>query len=133
MYIKKIIAISGSLRTNSSNHAILQYFGSLVPEGIDYTIYDGLAQLPHFDPGPDNDQAHIRVTELRRILAEADGIIICSPEYAFGVPGSLKNLLDWTVGGGSLERKPLAFNHRFYRRGACACVALEAYIEKCFG
>jgi|SRR6185503_2493716 len=105
---KKIVAISGSLRAGSSNHIILQYLGGLIPADVDYVIYSGVAQLPHFDPGLDNSDPPETVSNLRQLLAEADGIIICSPEYAFGVPGSLKNLLDWTVGSGSLEGKPLA-------------------------
>jgi len=105
---KNIVAIPGSLRAGSSNHAILNYLGSLVPAGINYLIYDGLAQLPHFDPGLDNENLPAAVSELRKLLAEADGVIICSPEYAYGVPGSLKNLLDWTVGSDSLEGRPLA-------------------------
>lgn len=105
---KKVIAISGSLRAGSSNHTILQYLAGLAPAGVDYVIYGGLAQLPHFDPGLDNGHPLETVSSLRHLLAEANGVIICSPEYAFGVPGSLKNLLDWTVGSGSLEGKPLA-------------------------
>jgi chromate reductase len=105
---KKILAISGSLRAGSSNHAVLRFFGEMAPVGLKYNIYDGLAQLPHFDPGLDNDDPPATVTALRKNLAEADGIIICTPEYAFGVPGSLKNALDWTVSGGSLSDKPLA-------------------------
>jgi len=105
---KKIVAISGSLRAGSSNHIILQYLAGLTPADVDYIIYSGVAQLPHFDPGLDNSDPPETVSSLRQLLAEADGIIICSPEYAFGVPGSLKNLLDWTVGSGSLEGKPLA-------------------------
>lgn len=106
---RNILAISGSLRAGSSNHAILRYLGSFVPTGINYAIYDGLASLPHFDPGLDNDeQIPETVAALRKLLVSADAVIICSPEYAFGVPGSLKNLLDWTVGSGSLEGKPLA-------------------------
>lgn len=105
---KKILAISGSLRAGSSNHAILRYLGRLAPGNIEYTIYDGLSQLPHFDPGLDNDDPPETVTALRKLLSEADGIIICTPEYAYGVPGSLKNALDWTVSSGSLVDKPLA-------------------------
>jgi len=105
---KKIVAISGSLRAGSSNHAILNFLKSLTPPTIDYVIYDGLASLPHFDPGLDGDDPPEKVTELRELLAGADGIIICTPEYAYGVPGSLKNALDWTVSSGSLVDKPLA-------------------------
>jgi chromate reductase len=105
---KKILAISGSLRVGSSNHAILLFLGTLAPQGLDYTIYAGLAQLPHFDPGLDNNEPPETVTAFRKLITEADGIIICTPEYAYGVPGSLKNALDWTVSSGSLVDKPLA-------------------------
>ena len=105
---KKILAISGSLRGGSSNHAILRFIGQMAPEYNEYVIYDGLSQLPHFDPGLDNDDPPETVTALRQLLTEADGIIICTPEYAYGVPGSLKNALDWTVSSGSLVGKPLA-------------------------
>jgi len=105
---KKILAISGSLRAGSSNHAILKFLGKLAPANVDYTIYDGLSQLPHFDPGLDDDDPPEAIVELRNLLSEADGIIICTPEYAYGVPGSLKNALDWTVSSGSLVDRPLA-------------------------
>ena len=105
---KNILAISGSLRSVSSNHAVLQYLGTLAPAGVNYSIYNGLADIPHFDPGLDNDDAPAAVTCFRELLAKADGIIICTPEYAYGVPGTLKNALDWTVSSGSLSEKPLA-------------------------
>lgn len=104
---KKILAISGSLRPGS-NHAILRFLGELAPTGVDYNIYDGLASIPHFDPGLDNDAPPATVAEFRKLLAGADGIVICTPEYAYGVPGTLKNALDWTVSSGSLSEKPLA-------------------------
>lgn len=105
---KNILAISGSLRSGSSNHAVLQYLGRMAPAGVNYSIYNGLAEIPHFDPGLDNDDPPATVTGFRQLLAEADGIIICTPEYAYGVPGTLKNALDWTVSSGSLSEKPLA-------------------------
>jgi len=105
---KNILAISGSLRKGSSNHNILRFLGTIMPADFDYAIYDGLAQLPHFDPGFDNDNPPAQVTEFRELLNAADGIIICTPEYAFGVPGSLKNALDWTVSSGSLDNKKVA-------------------------
>ena len=105
---KKIFAISGSLRPGSSNHAILRFLKEMATENVEFTIYDGLARLPHFDPGLDNDTPPDEVTRFRTLIAEADGIVICTPEYAFGVPGSLKNSLDWTVSSGSFVDKPFA-------------------------
>ena len=68
-------------------------------------IYDGLGRLPHFD---DSKEEYTEVTRWRKLIKESDGVLICSPEYAFGVPGSLKNALDWTVSTGELVHKPLA-------------------------
>jgi chromate reductase len=103
----KIIAICGSLRAQSSNLALLRAATNL---GIDVQIYDGLGSLPHFNPDDDVEGATPppAVTELRTLLAEADGILISSPEYAHGVPGSLKNALDWLVSDGALVDKPVA-------------------------
>src|SRR3569833_2059023 len=106
--MKNIFAISGSLRAGSSNHTILQYLCGSMTDDINYAIYDGLANIPAFDPGLDNDNPPAAVTDLRQKIAEADAIIICTPEYAYGVPGALKNALDWTVSSGSLSGKPLA-------------------------
>jgi chromate reductase len=106
--MKKIIAISGSLRRGSSNHAILQYLGSTAPANVEYTIYHDLALIPAFDPGLDTDTPPAAVASLRKLLTEADGLIICTPEYAFGVPGQLKNMLDWIVSSSSLVDKPVA-------------------------
>lgn len=102
-----ILAIPGSLRTGSSNHAILKYLATKVPAEIEYAIYDDLALIPPFDPGLDNDSPSAIIQKLRQLLDEASGIIICTPEYAFGVPGQLKNMLDWLVSSGSLVDKPV--------------------------
>ncbi|MFD2871442.1 NADPH-dependent FMN reductase [Mucilaginibacter ximonensis] len=106
--MKRLLAISGSLRNGSSNHAILQHLGTLLQPDIEYTIYDDLANIPAFDPALDNDMPPAAVANLRKLLAEADGVIICTPEYAFGVPGALKNMLDWLVSSSSLVDKPVA-------------------------
>ena len=101
----KILAISGSLRANSSNNTILDAIEKMMPAGVDFFIYRGLGSLPQFD---DPEQIPITVSVWRKHLQEADAVLICTPEYAFGVPGSLKNALDWTVGSGELVNKPLA-------------------------
>ena len=106
--MKRILAISGSLRAGSTNHQILKHLGNLVPAGVSYHIYNGLALIPPFDPGNDDDYPPESVFELRELLKQVDGVIICTPEYAFGVPGQLKNMLDWTVSSGSFSEKPVA-------------------------
>lgn len=105
---KQIFAISGSLRSGSSNHNILNYLKSLAPQDVSFNIYDGLATIPPFDPGNDNDAPPESVMKFRNLIADADGIIICTPEYAFGIPGQLKNALDWTVSSGSFSGKSTA-------------------------
>lgn len=101
----KILAVSGSLRGNSSNAIILEAIEKMVPPQVEFFIYKGLGGLPHFD---DAEEAPIAVTVWRKHLQDADAVLICSPEYAFGVPGSLKNAIEWTVGSGELVNKPLA-------------------------
>jgi chromate reductase len=105
---KSIFSIPGSLRAGSSNHTILQFLGGIAPNDIDFTIYEHLSLIPPFDPGLDNDAPPAPVTELRNAIAAANAVIICTPEYAFGVPGQLKNALDWLVGSSTLVDKPVA-------------------------
>ena len=101
----KILAISGSLRANSSNAIMLKAIEQLMPARVDFFVYKGLAELPPFD---DADDTPITVSVWRKHLQDADAVLVCSPEYAFGVPGSLKNAFDWTVGSGEMVNKPLA-------------------------
>ena len=102
-----ILAISGSLRASSTNTRLIRANAALVPEVMELTMFDGLADLPHFSPDLDGDDPPASVQNLRKLLNEADGVLICTPEYAFGVPGSLKNALDWTVSSGEFYRKPV--------------------------
>lgn len=100
----KILAISGSLRIGSSNTALLNAAANLVPDTT-FKLYEGLADLPHFNPELDDSSAP--VNNLRTLLHEADGVLICTPEYAYGIPGVLKNALDWTVSTGEFAGKPV--------------------------
>ncbi|MCW3122750.1 MAG: NAD(P)H-dependent oxidoreductase [Flavipsychrobacter sp.] len=100
-----ILAISGSLRENSSNSSIINAAAGFADDNINFTIYKGLGSLPHFD---DSKEPAPEVLEWRQLLRNADGILICQPEYAFGVAGVLKNALDWTVTTADLAYKPLA-------------------------
>jgi NAD(P)H-dependent FMN reductase len=104
----KILAISGSLRTNSSNTNILRLLAMMAPENVQVSLYEGLGGLPHFNPVLDDENSSEPVKELRTLLSSSHGVIICTPEYAFGIPGSLKNALDWTVSTGEFTNKPVA-------------------------
>lgn len=104
----KILAISGSLRERSSNTAILLAAVALAPPDISISIYKTLGELPHFNPDLDNETVPASVTDWRDRLKESDGVIICTPEYAHGIPGVLKNALDWIVSSGEFMNKPTA-------------------------
>lgn len=103
----RILAISGSLRRSSSNSSLLRAAVNLAPKGVEITLYDGLADLPHFNPDLEGSEPSA-VLDFRLQLERSDGVLISSPEYAHGVPGSLKNALDWVVGSGELVDKPVA-------------------------
>ncbi len=104
----KILAISGSTRQSSSNLNLIKAIAELTSAIFTTTIFDGLSALPHFNPDLDNEDAPDQVKDFRRQLREADGILICSPEYAIGVPGTLKNAIDWTVSSMEFSQKPVA-------------------------
>ncbi|WP_261306202.1 NADPH-dependent FMN reductase [Paenibacillus andongensis] len=104
----KVLAISGSLRQKSSNTALMHAIVGLARENMVFTIYNGLGDLPHFNPDLDVDDGPVSVLELRSQLNEADAVLICTPEYGNGVPGVLKNALDWLVSSGQFMNKPTA-------------------------
>lgn len=102
------LAISGSLRAASSNTILLRAAAALAPDTVKIALYDGLGDLPHFNPDLDVETAPPSVADFRARLQASDGVLICSPEYAHGVPGTLKNALDWIVGSGEFIGKPVA-------------------------
>ena len=104
----RVLAISGSLRASSSNTALLQAAAVLAPPGVEVTLYDGLGDLPQFNPDLDGEMVSPAVKDLRSRLLTADGVAFSVPEYAHGVPGALKIALDWVVGSGELVDKPVA-------------------------
>lgn len=104
-----ILTISGSLRAASSNGNALDALELLAPAGVRVSHYRGLAELPHFNPDLDAEgmTPPAAVARLREVVAASDALMICSPEYAHGVPGSLKNALDWLVSDQDLPGKPV--------------------------
>jgi chromate reductase, NAD(P)H dehydrogenase (quinone) len=108
----KLLLISGSMRGGSTNSATLQTAAALAPAGVEAEIYDGIGRLPHFSP--DDDPADgvgldAEVAVLRASLGGADAVLLSTPEYAGALPGSFKNMLDWTVGGGQAYEMPVAW------------------------
>jgi len=113
----RLLAISGSLRVGSLNTAVLQAARLLAPPGVDVDLYEGLEDLPAFNPDLDEPGTELPplANALRGRVSDADGLLICSPEYAHGIPGSLKNLLDWPVGSVDFAGKQvtlIAASHR---------------------
>lgn len=108
----RVLAISGSLRASSSNTLLLVAAAELAPEGVEVVMYHGLGELPHFNPdldrALDDPDLPAQVRDLRTRVGSADALLISSPEYAHGVPGSLKNALDWLVGGSEMPGMPVA-------------------------
>jgi NAD(P)H-dependent FMN reductase len=104
-----ILAISGSLRAQSSNTEALRAAAMVAPPTVSVRIFDGLAGLPHFNPDHDGEGAvaGATVADFRKQIGGADALLICSPEYAHGVPGCLKNALDWLVSAPEMVCKPI--------------------------
>jgi chromate reductase, NAD(P)H dehydrogenase (quinone) len=105
----QVLLVSGSTRSSSVNTAALATAVAVAPDWVTAAVYDGLAGLPAFNPDHDGDQLPEAAAELRRQIAAADAVLFCTPEYAGSLPGSFKNLLDWTVGGGQMYGKPAAW------------------------
>ncbi len=104
----RLLAISGSLRDKSSNTSALQAAVILAPPEVEVVLYTDLGKLPHFNPDLDTDRPPEYVSALRQKIACCDGLIICSPEYAHGIAGTMKNALDWLVSSVEFPQKPVA-------------------------
>jgi NAD(P)H-dependent FMN reductase len=104
----QLLTLSGSLRAKSSNMSVLGALPLLAPDGVTVTRYAGLDGLPHFNPDIEMLALPEAVAVLRREVGIADGLILSSPEYAHGIAGSFKNLLDWLVGSLDFPGKPIA-------------------------
>jgi NAD(P)H-dependent FMN reductase len=102
-----ILGISGSLQARSANRGLLDVARAAAPPGMDVAVFDRLEALPHFNPDLDGDDPPAAIAEFRALAGAADGVLIATPEYAHGVPGALKDALDWLVGSGELYGKPV--------------------------
>lgn len=101
----KVLVIPGSLRPNSSSNQLIREMIRIAPASLSLEVFEGVGDLPHF-----NDPIDIPETVLMFLerIKSSDVVLICTPEYAFGIPGSLKNALDWTVSSGEFVNKPVS-------------------------
>jgi chromate reductase len=107
----RILGISGSLRRESHNTNLLRAAAELLPPGVQLEVYDGLRELPPYDADLDVETAHPAVQQLRKAIADADGVVIATPEFNGSIPGVLKNALDWAsrpFPDSALRGKPVA-------------------------
>lgn len=108
----RILLISGSLRSSSTNTAVVRTAQASAPQGVEAALYEGLAGLPHFNPDNDTEPLPSAVADLRASIHAADALVFSIPEYAGAMPGSFKNLLDWLIGDdqpGSIAGKPVSW------------------------
>jgi NAD(P)H-dependent FMN reductase len=102
-----LLSISGSLRASSSNTTLLRAAESLCPPGVVITQYLGLADLPHFNPDL-LQETPLDVAALYARISQSDGLLVSCPEYARGIPGAFKNMLDWLVSFEGFPGMPVA-------------------------
>ncbi len=126
---RRLLLISGSTRAGSGNTAALRTLQAIAPATVAAGLYPGLASLPAFNPDDDHEPLPPAVADLRQQIGAADAVVFCTPEYAGGLPGSLKNLLDWTVGGVEMSGRPAAWvNVATPGRGTGALQALATVL-----
>jgi chromate reductase len=100
--------VCASLQAKSRNLALLSVASASLPAGVELVLFDGLRDLPHFNPDIEAQSVPPSVLRWRQALADSDAVLIASPEYGFSLPGVLKNAIDWVIGSGELERKIVA-------------------------
>jgi NAD(P)H-dependent FMN reductase len=105
----RILMLSGSLRRGSVATAVLRTAAALAPAGAELVLHPPLDALPHFDPDLDVAPLPPAVVALRDAIGAAGALLLCTPEYAGALPGTFKNALDWTIGGGEMDGRPVAW------------------------
>jgi chromate reductase, NAD(P)H dehydrogenase (quinone) len=124
----KILAISGSVREQSTNTALLRAAALAAPSPIQVVLYEQMETLPAFNPDLDLEPGPATVSRFRAQLRDCSAVVFSTPEYAHGIPGSLKNALDWVVGSGEFSGKPVALMNAS-SRGEFAQAALREVLK----
>ena len=129
-----VLAVSGSLRSESHNTALLRAAAELLPDGVDFELWDGLKAIPPYDQDDDVEPAPAAVAAFRAAIAGADVLLIATPEYNSSIPGQLKNALDWVsrpLAKNPLRGKPVAVVGA--STGAFGAVWAQAELRKVLG
>jgi len=100
-----ILAVCGSLQQESKNLALLRAAAASLPSGVKLVLFDGVRDLPHFNPDTEVNGAPESVRRWRQALADSQAVLVACPEYGLSLPGALKNAIDWVIGSGELEEK----------------------------
>ncbi len=104
---KNIIAINGSASQNSSNLALIYHIIELTKKEFNFTIFSDLTELPHFKTELTDENTPAAIVKFRNDILNADGILICTPEYVFSIPSGLKNAIEWCVSTTVFSKKPV--------------------------
>lgn len=105
---KKIFAIIGSANTDSANLKVVEFFARLTERELEIVVYTDLKKLPHFDPELSAKNPPAPILALRKEIENADGVLICTPEYIFSIPSGLKNAIEWCIATTVFSDKPTA-------------------------
>jgi NAD(P)H-dependent FMN reductase len=127
-----ILLVSGSVRSASTNTAVLRTAQTDAAPGTECVLYDELAELPHFNPDDDRSVPPPAVERLRDAVHRADAILFSTPEYAGAMPGALKNLLEWLIGDdqpGSVYEKPVGWVNCSPRGASLTYESLRTVLE----
>lgn len=104
---KRILAISGSTKSKSTSLSIIQFIKERYHGDVEIDIFNRIAELPHFNPELESELPEA-ISDLRNLIEKADGVLFCTPEYVYSLPGSLKNLIEWNVSTVLFSNKPVA-------------------------
>lgn len=102
---RKILVINGSASDGSSNQRLIDRISEQLSE-FEVTVFNDLKKLPHFDPKQSDSNPPNSITDFRTRIEQADGLIICTPEYVFSIPSGLKNAIEWCISTVILSGKP---------------------------
>jgi len=130
----KVLGVTGSLRPGSHNRKLLLAAGELLPDDVEFELWEGLKAVPPYDEEDDVQPAPAAVARLRAAIAGADAILFATPEYNSSVPGQLKNALDWAsrpVATSVLRNKPVAVVGASV--GAFGAIWAQAELRKVLG